>query len=204
MENCFVNYGYARVSTGSQHLETQVLQLTQSGVDKIYQEKFTGTTTERPIFEILLSKLEPQDTLTVTKLDRFARNTKEALELMQLLFDRHIAINILNLGLIDESPTGKLVFTIFSAFAQFERDLIITRTQEGKAFARMHNKNFREGRPAKYSDIDILNAFNMRTSGKTYQQITEKTGISTATLKRRFKSINTEKVEHKKPSLSKQ
>ena len=138
-----MNYGYARVSTGSQHLETQVLQLTQSGVDKIYQEKFTGTTTERPIFEILLSKLAPQDTLTVTKLDRFARNTKEALELMHLLFDRHIAINILNLGLIDESPTGKLVFTIFSAFAQFERDLIITRTQEGKAFARMHNKNFR-------------------------------------------------------------
>ncbi len=120
---------------------------------------------------------------------------------MQLLFDRHIAINILNLGLIDESPTGKLVFTI--AFAQFERNLIITRTQEGKAFARMHNKNFREGRPAKYSDIDILNAFNMRTTGKTYQQITEKTGISTATLKRRFKSINTKKVEHKKPSLSK-
>lgn len=98
-------YGYARVSTESQHLEAQVAQLNQAGVDKIYQEKFTGTTTERPIFETLLKKLSAQDTITVTKLDRFARNTKEALELMQILFDRNIAINILNLGRIDESPT---------------------------------------------------------------------------------------------------
>ncbi|MDC2815392.1 recombinase family protein [Leuconostoc suionicum] len=182
-------YGYARVSTESQHLEAQVAQLNQAGVDKIYQEKFTGTTTERPIFETLLKKLSAQDTITVTKLDRFARNTKEALELMQILFDRNIAINILNLGRIDESPTGKLIFTIFSAFAQFERDLIVTRTQEGKAYARVHNKNFHEGRPFKYSDTDILDALFLYDSGKTYNQITQQTGISIATLKRRFKLI---------------
>lgn len=182
-------YGYARVSTESQHLEAQVAQLNQAGVDKIYQEKFTGTTTERPIFETLLKKLSAQDTITVTKLDRFARNTKEALELMQILFDRNIAINILNLGRIDESPTGKLIFTIFSAFAQFERDLIVTRTQEGKAHARVHNKNFHEGRPFKYSDTDILDALFLYDSGKTYNQITQQTGISIATLKRRFKLI---------------
>ncbi|MGR8825291.1 recombinase family protein [Leuconostoc mesenteroides] len=182
-------YGYARVSTESQHLEAQVAQLNQAGVDKIYQEKFTGTTTERPIFETLLKKLSAQDTITVTKLDRFARNTKEALELMQILFDRNIAINILNLGRIDESPTGKLIFTIFSAFAQFERDLIVTRTQEGKAYARVHNKNFHEGRPFKYSDTDILDALFLYNSGKTYNQITQQTGISIATLKRRFKLI---------------
>lgn len=182
-------YGYARVSTESQHLEAQVAQLNQAGVDKIYQEKFTGTTTERPIFETLLKKLSAQDTITVTKLDRFARNTKEALELMQILFDRNIAINILNLGRIDESPTGKLIFTIFSAFAQFERDLIVTRTQEGKEYARVHNKNFHEGRPFKYSDTDILDALFLYNSGKTYNQITQQTGISIATLKRRFKLI---------------
>lgn len=182
-------YGYARVSTESQHLEAQVAQLNQAGVDKIYQEKFTGTTTERPIFETLLKKLSAQDTITVTKLDRFARNTKEALELMQILFDRNIAINILNLGRIDESPTGKLIFTIFSAFAQFERDLIVTRTQEGKAYARVHNKNFHEGRPFKYSDTDILDALFLYNSGKTYNQINQQTGISIATLKRRFKLI---------------
>ena len=188
-------FGYARVSTGSQHLETQVAQLRGAGVDKIYQEKFTGTTTDRPVFETLLRELSPQDTLIVTKLDRFARNTKEALELMQLLFDRHIAINILNLGLIDESPTGKLIFTIFSAFAQFERDLIVTRTQEGKAYARIHNENFHEGRPPKYSNNEILEAFALYDAGKTYRQISQQTGISIATLKRRFKRISLEEPE---------
>ena len=180
-------YGYARVSTESQHLEAQVTQLEQAGVDTIFKEKYTGTTKYRPVFETLLERLEPNDTLVVTKLDRFARNTKDALDLMRYVFDRHVVINILNLGIIDESPTGMLIFTIFSAFSQFERDLIVTRTQEGKSYARKHNKNFREGRPEKYSENEITKAFSLHESGKTYANISQITGISIATLKRRFK-----------------
>ncbi|MDN6967408.1 recombinase family protein [Oenococcus sp. UCMA 17063] len=127
-----MGYGYARVSTGAQKLETQLVLLKQAGVDKIYQEKFTNTTTDRPEFVKLLDQLQTDDTLIVTKLDRFARNTREALKVIQQLFKRAVRINILNLGSIDNSPADQLIFTLFSAFAQFERDMIVTRTQEGK------------------------------------------------------------------------
>ena len=185
-----MKYGYARVSTEGQHLEAQVAALKQSGIEKIYTEKYTGTTTNRPVFDKLLNKLQPKDVLVVTKLDRFARNTHEGLEVMQTLFDRHVAIHILNLGLIDESPTGKLIFTIFSAFAQFERDLIVTRTQEGKTYARMHNPNFKEGRKEQYTDLEIIQAYNTHCQGITYKSIAIQTGISISTLKRRIKKLN--------------
>lgn len=185
-----MKYGYARVSTESQKLDTQVLQLTQSGVDKIFQEKYTGTTTDRPKFDELMKVLNEGDTVVVTKLDRFARNTHEALEVMQFLFEKHVAIHILNLGMIDESPTGQLVFTIFSAFAQFERDLIISRTREGKEYAKLHNPNFREGRLETYTDKEIEHAYELHKTGLTYKKIATITGISVATLKRRFKKQN--------------
>lgn len=127
-----MRYGYARVSTEGQRLESQIEELRRAGVDEIYQEKYTGTTTGRPVFKQLLSKLQFGDILVVTKLDRFARNTREALDVMQTLFDHHVGIHILNVGLIDETPTGKLIFTVFSAFAQFERDLIISGHKKGK------------------------------------------------------------------------
>lgn len=142
-----MKYGYARVSTSDQKLENQIDLLKSAGADKIFQEKYTGTTTQRPEFQKLLNELKVNDTLIVTKLDRFARNTTEALELIQKLFKQNIKVNILNMGVIDNTPTGQLIFTIFSAFAQFERDMIVTRTQEGKMYAKAHDPNFREGRP---------------------------------------------------------
>lgn len=123
----------------------------------------------------------------MTKLDRFARNTTEALELIQKLFKQNIKVNILNMGVIDNTPTGQLIFTIFSAFAQFERDLIVTRTQEGKMYAREHDPNFREGRPRTYSDEQIQLAYELRQQGMTYKMIARKTGISERTQQRRFK-----------------
>ena len=112
-----MKYGYARVSTTDQKLENQIKQLKDAGADKIFQEKYTGTTTQRPEFQKLLNELEANDTLIVTKLDRFARNTREALDIIQDLFNRKIKVNILNMGVIDNTPTGQLILTIFSAFA---------------------------------------------------------------------------------------
>ncbi len=182
-----MKYGYARVSTSDQKLENQIDLLKSAGADKIFQEKYTGTTTQRPEFQKLLNELEANDTLIVTKLDRFARNTTEALELIQKLFKQNIKVNILNMGVIDNTPTGQLIFTIFSAFAQFERDLIVTRTQEGKMYAREHDPNFREGRPRTYSDEQIQLAYELRQQGMTYKMIARKTGISERTQQRRFK-----------------
>ena len=85
----------------------------------------------------------------VTKLDRFVRNTVEAIQVVQKLFNSQFAVHILNIGIIEDTPTGHLIFNNFSAFAEFERDMIVTRTQEGKMYARMHNPNFKEGRPKK-------------------------------------------------------
>lgn len=184
-----MKYGYARVSTTDQKLENQLEALKIAGADKIYQEKFTGTTTERPEFTKLLQQLNPDDTLIVTKLDRFARNTREALDIIQDLFNREIKVNILNMGLIDNTPTGQLIFTIFSAFAQFERDMIVTRTQEGKAYAKRNDPHFREGRPQTYTDEQMRLAYQLRQQGMTYKMIARKTGISERTQQRRFKAL---------------
>lgn len=137
-----MKYGYARVSTTDQKLANQIELLKLAGAEKVFQEKFTGTTTERPEFQKLLQALKTDDTLIVTKLDRFARNTREALTIIQELFNRNIKVNILNMGLIDNTPTGQLIFTIFSAFAQFERDMIVTRTHEGKEYAKRNDPYF--------------------------------------------------------------
>ena len=184
-----MKYGYARVSTTDQKLANQIELLKLAGAEKIFQEKFTGTTTERPEFQKLLRVLKTGDTLIVTKLDRFARNTREALAIIQELFKENVKVNILNMGLIDNTPTGQLVFTIFSAFAQFERDMIVTRTQEGKLYAKQHDPLFREERPKTYSDEQIRFAYELRKQGMTYKMIERKTGISKRTQQRRFKSI---------------
>lgn len=185
-----MKYGYARVSTTDQKLANQIELLKLAGAEKIFQEKFTGTTTERPEFQKLLRVLKTGDTLIVTKLDRFARNTREALAIIQELFKENVKVNILNMGLIDNTPTGQLVFTIFSAFAQFERDMIVTRTQEGKLYAKQHDPLFREGRPKTYSDEQIRFAYELRQQGMTYKMIERKTGISKRTQQRRFKLIS--------------
>ena len=93
------------------------------------------------------------------------------------------------MGLIDNTPTGQLVFTIFSAFAQFERDMIVTRTQEGKLYAKQHDPLFWEGRPRTYSDEQIRFAYELLKQGMTYKMIERKTGISKRTQQRRFKLV---------------
>lgn len=192
-----MRYGYARVSTNEQKLDTQIELLKNAGAEKIYQEKFTGTTTNRPEFQKLLTQLKPGDTLIVTKLDRFARNTREALETIQQLFKQQIKVHILNMGIIDDTPTGRLIFTIFSAFAQFERDMIVTRTQEGKKYAKENDPLFKEGRPKKFSDEQIRFAYELRKQGMTYKMIERKTGINVRTQQRRYKKINDTNKEAK-------
>lgn len=185
-------YGYARVSTREQKLDVQINDLLNAGVKKenIYSEKYTGTTTKRPVFDELLKKLKKGDTITVVKLDRLARNTTQALQLVQQFNDRGIVLNILNMGKIDNSPTGRLLFTMFSAFADFERDLIVSRTQEGKEFAKKHDPNFKDGRPRKFTQTQLDMAYKLREEKHwTYKKIAEETGISQSTLYKVFSKM---------------
>lgn len=141
-----MKYGYARVSTLNQDLESQIQMLQKEGCEKIYFEKFTGTKFERPQFQEVLSMLETGDILVVTKLDRFARSAVDAIQTIKLLFEKGIKVHVINMGLIEDTPTGRLMFNIMSAFAEFERDMIFERTKEGKALAKLR-PDFKEGRP---------------------------------------------------------
>ena len=187
-----MKYGYARVSTVGQDLEAQIQALKNEGCEEIYSEKFTGTKADRPKFQELLSKLKEGDTLVVTKLDRFARSAVDAIQIVRELYERGVKVHILNMGLIENTPTGKLIFTIMSGFAEFERDMIVERTQEGKAIAKQR-EDYREGRPKKYSKKQIEHALKLLET-HSYKQVEEMTGISKSTLIRAKKELAKEEI----------
>ena len=186
-----MKYGYARVSTRHQDLEGQLRQLEEERCDKVYFEKITGTKSDRPEFQKLLQTIQTGDTLVVTKLDRFARSTQDALNTIKYLFEKGVRINVLNLGVIENTSTGRLIFTIFSAFADFERDLIVERTQEGKAIAKQ-KPGFKEGRPKKFSKQQLALAMQLLET-HSYSEVEKMTGISKSTLTRHKRKLNTEK-----------
>lgn len=187
-------YGYARVSTAQQDYATQIEDLKRAGATKIFKDKYTGTTANRPEFDKLMAKIKSGDTLIVTKLDRLARNTQDALNIVKKMNAEGIILRVLNIGTIDNSPSGRLIFTVFSAFAEFERDLIVSRTQEGKAWAKANNPNFHEGMPRKYNQEQIDFAWKLHTQDHmSYSEISKKSGISKATIYRRFKELKQNK-----------
>ena len=171
------------MSTVSQDLEVQLNRLKAEGCEKIYSEKFTGTKKERPEFKKLLEELKEGDTMVITKLDRFARSTVDAIQTVRTLFDKGVRVHILNMGIIEDTVTGRLIFNIMSSFAEFERDMIVERTQEGKMIAKMRT-DFREGRPRKHSKQQVLHALKLLET-HTYNQVEEMTGIQKRTLIRR-------------------
>lgn len=183
-----MKYGYARVSTINQDLESQLQTLKKEGCEVIYKDKFTGTSKDRPQFKKLLKELKPGDTLVVTKLDRFARSTIDGIQTIKDLFERGIKVHVLNMGMIEDTPTGRLIFTVMSAFAEFERDMIVERTQEGKAIAKQSD-DFREGRPPKFRKTQIEHALKLKET-HSYKQVEKMTGISTSTLIRAKKRID--------------
>ena len=181
-------YGYARVSTATQSrdgnsLEEQVAALTAYGCQEIIQEAFTGKTMERPAFQSLLGKLTESDMLVVTKLDRFARTAIQGVQTVRDLFQRGVKVHILNMGLVENTLTGNLILTVMLAFAEYERGMIVERTQSAKQVLRQ-NPDFRDGRPRKFSDEQINLALDLLKSGKSYGQVQKMTGISKSTLVR--------------------
>lgn len=181
-------YGYARVSTAGQSINgnslvDQTKALEAYGCQEIVTEAFTGKTMDRPRFSALFQRLQPGDTLVVCKLDRFARTAIEGVSTVRELFERGVRVHILNMGLIENTLTGNLILTVMLAFAEYERGMIVERTQIGKAVARQ-DPNYREGRPKKYLPGQINHALELLQSGKTYRQVENMTGISKSTLVR--------------------
>jgi DNA invertase Pin-like site-specific DNA recombinase len=179
-------YGYARVSTFHQKkdgnsLDDQNTKLIAAGAQEIITDSYTGTKMERPEFSKLLSKLQEGDTLIVTKLDRFARTAIDGGGIIKSLHDRGITIDILNMGKADNTPMGNLMITILLAFAEFERDMIVERTQTGKDIARAKGIKV-DGRPKKYTPAQMDHAVELLSTGNSYTHVEKITGISKSTL----------------------
>lgn len=188
-------YGYARVSTRGQakdgnSLENQETILKEHGAEVIYSDSVTGRNLDRPNLKKLLSEIKEGDTLIVTKLDRIARSLTQGSELVNYLIDMSIKVNILNIGIMDNTPSSRLTRNIFFSFAEFERDMIVERTQEGKIIAKQSN-DYREGRPYKFSKIQMEHAMNL-LEHHTYKQVAELTGISKSSLVRAKRKRNIE------------
>ena len=186
-----MKYGYARVSTLNQDLASQVAQLKEAGATKVFKEKFTGTTSDRPEFNKLLEVLKPGDELVITKLDRLARNTREALEVIESLLENDITISVLNLGKIENTSIGRMIYTILLSVAELERDMIVERTKEGKEWAKKNNPNYKEGRPKRKLTPKYIHAISL-LENHSYNEVAKMTGISKSTLQRIKKQYNAE------------
>ena len=147
--------GYGRVSSRGQQrdgnsLDDQKKKLLDAGCaeEDIVLEAFTGTTMNRPGFTKILESLEPGDTLVVTKLDRFARTAADGVKVIKELMARGINVHVLNMGLVEDTPTGRLILNILLAFAEFEKDNIVERLADGKEAEKAKNPDYKEGRKA--------------------------------------------------------
>lgn len=147
--------GYARVSTGIQNLDLQVDALNTFGCDKIFTDKLTGTKKHRPGLDDALSFVRSGDTLVIWRLDRLGRTMTDLISIVNTLNEREINLHSImeNINIDNSSPIGQLMFHLFAAFAEFERNLIVERTAAGRAAARARGRN--GGRPKKLSNEEI-------------------------------------------------
>ncbi|HHD2754429.1 TPA: recombinase family protein [Clostridium perfringens] len=188
-------YGYTRVSTKGQAKEGNGLEAQKKEIlkkyenAKIYEESYTGTKTDRPVFNKVLKQLQEGDTLVVAKLDRLARNTIEGIKIVEDLFAKGVAVHVLNVGLLENTTMGKFFLTTMLAVAEMERNTIIERTQAGKEIAKS-KEGFKEGRPKAYSKEQLDHALSMLSingGDKSYKDVERIIGISKSTLIREMR-----------------
>jgi len=177
-----MHFGYARVSAKDQHLDTQLDLLQAAGVDRVFQEKISGTTTERPELTALLSGLRAGDTVTVARLNRLGRNSAHIMQLVADLHVRQVRFVALDLGIDTATPAGRLVLGIFAALAEYDRESIRERATAGIALAKAQGKHLgrRSGVDAeKLGKVQVCLA-----AGMSVHQTVTTTGVSETSVKR--------------------
>jgi DNA invertase Pin-like site-specific DNA recombinase len=176
-------YGYARVSTAGQTVAAQDAALTKAGAAKVYRETASGAKTDRPVLAKLLKRLEPGDTLLITRLDRLARSTRDLLNVLDRVAQAGATFKSLADTWADTTtPHGRLILTVLGGLAEFERELIRARTGEGRARAKARGVHM--GRPLKLNAFQRQEARKRRDAGETLVDIARTYGVSHMTIAR--------------------
>lgn len=175
--------GYARVSTRDQNTALQVDELKAAGCERVFMEKASGAQRDRPELKAAMNYLRADDTLVVWKLDRLARSVRQLVETAEELAQRQIGLRVLTQQIDTASPGGRLVFHVFAAVAEFERELMLERTHAGLATARAANR--RGGRPRALDEGKIRRARAMLADPTiTVQEVAQQLGTTSSTLYR--------------------
>jgi DNA invertase Pin-like site-specific DNA recombinase len=175
--------GYARVSTLDQNLEPQLRTLKKAGCQKIFREKASGASRQRPEFQRMLDQIRPGDIIVVWKLDRLARSTRDLLNTMETISEAGAKFESLSEPWANTTThVGKMIMTVFAGIAEFERDLIRERTGAGREAARKRGVPF--GRPRKLNPDQRKLAGQLLAEGKAVKDIARTFEVHEATIYR--------------------
>lgn len=176
--------GYARVSTGLQNLDLQEDRLNQYGCEKIFSDHMSGSKSKRPGLDKAIEFARSGDTIVVWRLDRLGRNMEDLITLVNELNNRGVSFHSLeeNITMDKSSSTGQLLFHLFAAFAEFERNLILERSSAGRIAARARGRY--GGRPEKLNKQDLKLLKTLYDNGTPIKTIAEKWKVSRTTIYR--------------------
>ena len=184
-----MKYGYARVSTNQQDTKLQIDALQASGCSKIYEDKMSGSKTDRPELNQCLKAMNENDILVVWKLDRLGRSLQHLIEVVHTLEQENKGFQSLTEHIDTTSPSGKLVFHIFASLAEFEKSLIRQRVMAGLEASRKMGTKF--GRPEALTAKDKEMAITMFNGGATKNAIAQHFGVARQTIYALLKQIET-------------
>lgn len=174
--------GYARVSTSDQSTNLQLDALTQAGCGRIFSDCVSGAAADRPALEDALETLRPGDTLITWKLDRLGRSLGQLIQLITWLEQRGIHFRSLSEAIDSATASGRLMFHVLGALAEFERSLIAERTRAGLAAAKSRGGIL--GRPSKLSDFQIKEAVKRLDENEQLSSVSASFGVSPMTVSR--------------------
>jgi DNA invertase Pin-like site-specific DNA recombinase len=178
-----MKYGYARVSTDGQSVDAQVRQLKAAGCKTVFRQVASGAKTDRAQLRRLLGQLDDGDVLTVTRLDRLARSTRDLLNTLGTIADRRAGFRSLGNTWADTTTShGRLMLTVLDGLAEFERDLIRSRTGEGRERAKA--RGVKMGRKPKLTPHQQAEAIKRRDKGETLMEIARSYNVSHTTISR--------------------